>query len=144
MTTPTARARHDPLVTLSGHSAVVFGGTKGIGAATAELLAERGASVAVVGRHEKEGEAVAARCRQLGAAAIFVEADVSSEPEVAAAVDAAVGAHGPLSMAIVSIGSEYIGAPQPSMTASSSVKWVPVSSFKVSRISACTGCAGSR
>ncbi len=45
----------------AGHSAIVFGGTTGIGAATAALLAERGASLTVVGRREREGTATARR-----------------------------------------------------------------------------------
>ena len=46
----------------TGHSAIVFGSTSGIGAATALLLAERGAAVTVVGRREEQGTAVVERC----------------------------------------------------------------------------------
>ncbi|MCC5951591.1 MAG: SDR family oxidoreductase [Acidimicrobiia bacterium] len=83
-----------------GHSAIVFGGTSGIGAATAVLLAERGAAVAVVGRRRSAGEAVAERCRSAGSEAIDVVADVTDESQVAAAVAAATDAHGPLTMAV--------------------------------------------
>lgn len=39
---------------LFGKSALVTGGTKGIGAATAVELARRGADVAIVGRHDDQ------------------------------------------------------------------------------------------
>src|SRR4051812_29451986 len=39
---------------VEGKSAIVTGGTTGIGAATAKLLAQHGAKVLIFGRHEKE------------------------------------------------------------------------------------------
>jgi NAD(P)-dependent dehydrogenase (short-subunit alcohol dehydrogenase family) len=88
-----------PTSSFAGHAAVVFGGTSGIGAATAILLAERGAAVAVVGREAVDGEAIAEQCRALGARALFVHADVVDDAQVRDAVRAAVDQHGPLTMA---------------------------------------------
>ena len=73
----------------AGHNAVVMGGTSGIGAATAELLAERGAKVTVVGRREGLGENVAARCRAVGPHASYYRADISDPDQVRRAVAAA-------------------------------------------------------
>jgi NAD(P)-dependent dehydrogenase (short-subunit alcohol dehydrogenase family) len=56
--------------------ALITGGTSGIGEATAELFAAEGASVAITGRDEERGAAVAGRIAQRGGEAIFVRADV--------------------------------------------------------------------
>ena len=87
-----------------GHSAIVFGATKGIGRATAELLAERGAHVTVVGRSSELGQEVAAACRDLGPESHFVRADIARGDEVFAAVTSAVSAYGALTMAVNNAG----------------------------------------
>jgi NAD(P)-dependent dehydrogenase (short-subunit alcohol dehydrogenase family) len=82
-----------------GHSAIVFGATSGIGAATALLLAERGAHVTVVGRRADRGEEVARQCTDAGTECQYVQADVGDAEQVEAAVSAAVQAYGKLTMA---------------------------------------------
>jgi len=63
--------------------AVVTGGSRGIGAATAKLLAERGWDVAISYREDAEAAAgVVTACVALGRRAISIRADVSSEPDV--------------------------------------------------------------
>ena len=57
--------------------AVVTGSTKGIGRATALLMAEEGAKVVVVGTTEEAGNAVAAQIREAGGEAIFQRTDVT-------------------------------------------------------------------
>jgi short-subunit dehydrogenase len=57
---------------------VITGASGGIGAALAELLASRGASIALVARRREELQAVAARC---GASAHHIVADVTRRPE---------------------------------------------------------------
>lgn len=83
-----------------GRSAIVFGATSGIGAATALLLAERGANVTLVGRRAELGQQVADRCSQTGAACHFVQADIAQDDQVAAAVESAVRAYGRITMAV--------------------------------------------
>jgi len=65
--------------TMSG-VAIVSGGSRGIGASTSTLLAERGWDVAV-GYHQETEEAhrVAAVCRSFGRRSVAVAVDVSSE-----------------------------------------------------------------
>lgn len=74
---------------------VVTGGTQGLGAATATLLAERGAEGLVIcGRSEDKGRRVAAELELLGAKAVFVAADLSKVDDcksVIAAADQAFG-----------------------------------------------------
>lgn len=63
---------------------LVTGGGRGIGAATAMLAAERGYAVAVnYLRRSQEADALAEKIRNAGRAAIAVQADVSSENDVA-------------------------------------------------------------
>ncbi|MBO1419111.1 SDR family NAD(P)-dependent oxidoreductase [Streptomyces sp. FH025] len=61
---------------LTGRVALVTGATSGIGAATAVLMARRGAHVLVAGRDGARGEAVAETVRAGGGRADFVAADL--------------------------------------------------------------------
>lgn len=76
----------------SGKVAVITGGSQGLGAATAELMAERGAAgIVLVGRNEERGNAVA---ESLSCAATFVSVDLSADDAattVMAAADEAFG-----------------------------------------------------
>ncbi|MEQ8966940.1 MAG: SDR family oxidoreductase [Azospirillaceae bacterium] len=81
----------------AGRIALVTGGTQGVGAATARLLAQRGAeAVAICGRRAEAGERVAADLRQAGSRALFVEADLSRVADGLAVVDRVVEAFGGL------------------------------------------------
>lgn len=61
-----------------GNVALVTGATSGIGAATAALLAERGAHVLVAGRDASRGESVTAAIRAHGGKADFLAADLTT------------------------------------------------------------------
>lgn len=68
---------------LAGRIALVTGGTNGLGAETARVLADRGASVAVVGRDRERGETVAADlAARTDGTAEFYRADLSSQASV--------------------------------------------------------------
>jgi NAD(P)-dependent dehydrogenase (short-subunit alcohol dehydrogenase family) len=81
---------------LAGTPALVAGGASGLGAATARLLAERGARVAVV---DLDGDRARALADELGGDALSFKADVTNESEVEAAVSGAVEAFGGLRFA---------------------------------------------
>jgi NAD(P)-dependent dehydrogenase (short-subunit alcohol dehydrogenase family) len=78
---------------LSGKTAVITGGASGIGEATARRFVAEGARVIVADIQDAAGQAVA---DSLGDAACFVHCDVTSEHDVAAAVDLAVSTWGQL------------------------------------------------
>jgi len=68
---------------LSDHGAVITGGGRGIGAATARLLASEGASVVVSARSTSEIEAVAAELTEAGHRALAIPCDVADPNDVA-------------------------------------------------------------
>jgi 3-oxoacyl-[acyl-carrier protein] reductase len=68
---------------LAGKVAVVTGGSRGLGAASAQALAKNGVSVAVVGRNQNAIDATVNRIVSTGAHAIGVVADCTVEADVA-------------------------------------------------------------
>lgn len=80
------------LFSLNGKVALITGGARGIGGATAQLLADAGARVAVVDLLENEGVQAARDIEAAGGAARFWRLDVSDEAAVAR-VFAEVEAH---------------------------------------------------
>jgi NAD(P)-dependent dehydrogenase (short-subunit alcohol dehydrogenase family) len=90
-------------------SILVTGGASGIGKAVASLLAGAGCAVTVVDRDAALGARAVAEMVAAGGRAHFVQADVSDEQSVSAAVDSAVGAYGRLDAAINSAGVPQAG-----------------------------------
>ena len=82
---------------LQNKTALVTGGASGLGRATAEGLLAAGANVVLVDLATSPGEAVA---KELGAAARFAPADVTSEADVTAAVATAASEFGALHIAV--------------------------------------------
>jgi len=85
---------------------LVTGALTGIGRATALAFAASGARLVVSGRHPVEGKALEAELRQLGAEAIFIQADVRHDEDVRNLVDAAVAQFGRLDVAVNNAGTE--------------------------------------
>lgn len=76
------------LFDLTGRVAIVTGGALGIGAATARLLGQHGATVVIAARNEERLAAAAeAMSKELGRKVGWVRADVSVEADVIAMVD---------------------------------------------------------
>lgn len=83
----------------AGKVALVTGGTSGIGRATAEEFARRGARVVIAARRNDMGQAVEASIRAAGGEATFVACDVSKENEVRSLVDGTLDRYGRLDCA---------------------------------------------
>jgi 3-oxoacyl-[acyl-carrier protein] reductase len=94
------------LLDLTGRVALVTGASSGIGAATAETLAELGARV-VVGYNRNAGGAEATRGRILagGGTAIAIQADVRRAGDVRRLVERAMAELGPLDILVNNAGS---------------------------------------
>ena len=77
------------LFDLSGKTAVITGGSKGLGEAMAASLASAGANLMLVSRNEAEAKATAARvAEEFGCQALGYSADVSSQAEMEAMASA--------------------------------------------------------
>ena len=87
-----------------GRVALVTGAAQGIGAATAELLAAQGATVAVADLSVDRAGEVVARIVAAGGRALAVGADVSDEPSVAAMVERVVGETGQVDILVNNAG----------------------------------------
>lgn len=67
-----------------GQVGIITGGTRGIGAAIAEALAQRGVNVVIASRNAEEANEKAAKLSPLGIKAMGVKLDVSKSDEVGA------------------------------------------------------------
>ncbi|HEU4828246.1 MAG TPA: SDR family NAD(P)-dependent oxidoreductase [Gemmatimonadales bacterium] len=80
------------MIDLSGRTALVTGGSRGVGAATAKLLAAAGADVAITCHSRRaDAERIAAQIVELGRRALVEQADLS-DPDAVSRVFGAVAA----------------------------------------------------
>ena len=92
-----------------GKTVVVTGGALGIGRAVCELLAERGAAVAIIDRDEKAAREVCNGIERTGGKAIVHHLDVSDFGQMQTAVDATRAAFGSVNSVVVSAGIQRYG-----------------------------------
>lgn len=79
---------------INGKTAVITGGTSGIGLATAEALLKKGAKVVISGRGAKRGEEAVAKLKEISPDVVYRQTDTSVEEDVAALIDFAVETFG--------------------------------------------------
>ena len=92
---------------VAGKVALISGGSGGIGAATAELLAKEGAAVVIADLLEKEGRLVATSINESGGQGLFIKLDVTDEASWGSAVDAAVSNFGKLDILVNNAGVSH-------------------------------------
>ncbi len=93
------------MIDFTGKTALVTGGSRGIGAASAVALARHGADVAVNYRKGADGAAETARAvTALGRRAIAVQADVSQDADVTAMVARVAAELGPVDILVNNAG----------------------------------------
>src|SRR5262245_35825812 len=95
---------------LSGKTALVTGGSKGLGRTIALALARAGADVAVASRTRDELEAVAAGIRGIGRRGVVVVADMADESSIAAMAKQAVAELGQIDILVNNASIEGLGA----------------------------------
>ncbi len=98
------------LFDLSGRSALITGGSRGLGLQIAETLGELGARVALTARKAGELADAAAHLKTLGIEALAFPADLSEPAQVDATVRKVIEAMGPIDILINNAGASW-GAP---------------------------------
>jgi 3-oxoacyl-[acyl-carrier protein] reductase len=98
---------------LGNKSAIITGGTKGIGYGIAEALLKQGINVAITGRNKKTAEEAAKKLNAYGndrAQAIGLEADVRNYESQQKAVSEAIDKFGKLDIVIANAGLGHFGS----------------------------------
>jgi NAD(P)-dependent dehydrogenase (short-subunit alcohol dehydrogenase family) len=95
----------------AGRVALVTGGGRGIGAATARLLARRGAAVAVASRTEEEVASVAEEIGAHGGKALPIFVDVADEESVASGFERTRAKLGPVTILVNNAGTPGVPLP---------------------------------
>ncbi|HZK73501.1 MAG TPA: 3-oxoacyl-ACP reductase family protein [Clostridia bacterium] len=86
---------------LENQVAIITGGARGIGRAIAEAFVAEGADVAIADKAPESGTAeLLSALRKSGRRAIYVQTDVSKEPEVKAMVERVLGELGPVEILV--------------------------------------------
>lgn len=101
---------------LDGKVALVTGGCSGIGQATAQLLAEEGAKVAVLDRSGAEMCETLERIESAGGEVLSLEADISSPAEMERAVAQVLERWGRLDIVFANAGINGVWAPLDELT----------------------------
>jgi NAD(P)-dependent dehydrogenase (short-subunit alcohol dehydrogenase family) len=102
---------------LDGKVCLVFGASRGIGAAAARALGRAGATVVVASRDAAALESVAAELRKAGARALAVSADMGDERQTEKLIERILVEFGRLDAAFNNAGSGHQPAPLADLTA---------------------------
>jgi NAD(P)-dependent dehydrogenase (short-subunit alcohol dehydrogenase family) len=93
-----------PALDVQGKTALVTGGTKGIGYGMAQALAHYGADLAIVGRNREDGEQARRELEKFGRRVLFLQADVTQKEQVEQMVNQVVSAWGRIDILVNNAG----------------------------------------
>jgi NAD(P)-dependent dehydrogenase (short-subunit alcohol dehydrogenase family) len=111
MSAPDHRVVFERLFRLDGKVAVITGSTRGIGLATARLMAEAGARVVISSRKPESCNAVESAFRSQGFEAVAVPCHVAKEADRIHLIDAALQAFGRVDVLVANAAVNPIAAP---------------------------------
>ncbi len=94
---------------LADKVALITGGSKGLGKATAILFAQEGAKVVITGRTEKTLQEATEDAKAQGAEIEYLVSDVSKEEDCKSAVEYVVNKHGRIDILFNNAGVLYLG-----------------------------------
>ena len=96
---------------LQDRVALIYGGTSGLGEATAKLYAKEGAKVAIAGRSVERGNEIVDAIKHEGGEAIFVEVDLMETDQIKQSIQDTVDAFGTIDILYNGAGilDEYVG-----------------------------------
>src|SRR6202171_6359368 len=98
------------LFDLGGRTALVTGGSRGLGLQMAEALGEMGARVALTARKRDELDQAVTHLTPLGIHVVALECDMSDAAAIAPLVERAIAALGPIDILVNNAGTTW-GAP---------------------------------
>jgi len=120
---------------LNGKTAVVTGGSLGIGQATCRMLAQEGANVAVTDVKDEDGQAVAAHIEKAGGNARYWHLDVSDEQQVRQVLGEVAEAFGAIHVLVNNAGIAGTDKPTHELTRQ---EWEQVMTVNVTGVFLCT------
>src|SRR5438876_3207218 len=93
---------------LDGRRALITGGSRGLGRAMAQALAEAGADLVLVGREQASLEHAQRELQVLGRRVTYIAADLSTPGEVEQMCATALAEHGPIHILINNVGGRRV------------------------------------
>lgn len=99
----------EAIFSLKGQTALVTGSSSGLGVVMARALAKAGANVALLARRKDRLEAVAKELTELGVRSLALQADVTDEKALDAAVERAEQELGPIHVLVNAAGVSPLG-----------------------------------
>ncbi len=120
---------------VQGKTAIITGGSLGIGKAAARLLASEGAFVAIADIKDDEGEQLASSIRDEGGDAVYYHLDVADEENVTSVISDIAGSKGSIDILVNNAGIAGVNKPTHELDVE---EWRSVMDVNVQGVFLCT------